>query len=278
MPLKNVNEMLKEADQQGKAVVAFDCFNYDSAWCVIHTAEKLGIPVIIMFFPGDIPASTFAAIVRDLAGQVSVDVGLLLDHGDSYESAMVCIRSGFPSVMIDCSTLSFEENIKRTKEVVRTAHLFGVDVEAELGHVGDAFREEDYKGKNLYADPQKVAEFVQATGVDSLAVAIGSAHGNYVSTPKLDLDRLEEINQVTDIPLVLHGGSGIPFDQVQEAIRRGLNKLNIGTEYDQHFARTYRDILIGKKDSEYMYELTPRLLERTEPYIAKHLKMAWMYD
>ena len=238
MPLKNVSEMLKNADQQGKAVVAFDCFNYDSANCVIQTAQKFGIPVIVMFFPGDIPATTFAAIVRDLAARATVDVGLLLDHGDSYETAMECIAAGFPSVMIDCSTLPFEENIERTREVVRTAHLFGVDVEAELGHVGDAFREEDYKEDGLYADPQKVAEFVLATGVDSLAVAIGSAHGNYISTPKLDLYRLEEINKATDIPLVLHGGSGIPFDQVQEAIRRGINKLNIGTEYDQHFARS----------------------------------------
>lgn len=278
MALVKVSTMLRKADQLGKAVVGVDCFNYETINCVIQAAEEQQIPVIIMYYPCETPAVTFAAIVRTLAERATVDVGLILDHGDSYETVMECIGAGFPSVMIDCSALPFEENVEKTREVVRTAHLLGVDVEAELGHVGDALNEDDYKKTDMFSDPDKVAEFVERTGVDSLAVAIGSAHGFYVSEPNLDLERLEKINQITDIPLVLHGGSGIPFAQVQGAIRRGINKLNIGTEYDREFGKAYQECLAMKGENELTFELAPVLLKKVKPYIAKNLRMAWMED
>lgn len=275
MPLVKISEILKKADAQKKAVVAFDCFNYESILCAISAAEKVGSPVIVMYFPGDIPAAAFAGITKALAEKATVDVGCMLDHGPSFEDAMDCIKAGFPSIMIDNSHLPFEENVRLTQEVVRVAHLMGVDVEAELGHVGEANNEADYKDENLYAKPEEVIEFVERTGVDALAVHIGSAHGFYVSEPHLDLERLEAINKVTDVPLVLHGGSGIPFDQVRAAIKLGINKLNIGTQFDKNYATAYQEMLQENPGGRLMFEMTPILVEKTHDYVASLLNMAW---
>lgn len=236
MPLVKVSEILKEADKGGYAVTAFDTFNYETINWVIETAKDLKTSTIIMIYPEMtkyIPVDTFAQIVKTLAAKSEYPVGLMLDHGDSYELAMKCLKAGFTSIMVDFSSYEFEENVRRTGEVVKAAHAMGVDVEAELGHVGNAENLEDYADDSGYTSPELAKKFVEQTECDVLAIAFGSAHGNYVREPKLDMERLDAIRKEVSIPLVLHGGTGIPDAQIQEAVRRGIRKLNVGTGYDQ---------------------------------------------
>ena len=238
MPLERVSNILKEADKGGYAVAAFNVFNYETIAWIVEAAEEEDMPVIAMLYPACskfIPYTTFVAIVKDVASKAKVPVGLHLDHSRSYEEIMAAIRDGFTSVMIDGSTLPFEDNVKITKEIVKVAHAMDVDVEAELGYVGRASNLDDYTDKSRFTDSDSVVEFVERTGVDSLAIAIGNAHGNYVATPNLDLERLEDINSRTDVPLVLHGGSGIPDEQIRAAVKLAINKVYIRTELNQLF-------------------------------------------
>lgn len=236
MAFERVSNILKMADRANTSAIGFNCMDYSTAYAVVKVAEELRKPAICMLYPEHVYKNNvynlrgFAATVKGLAETVSVPIGLHLDHSSDYNFIVEAIRCGFTSVMYDGSMLSLEENIKTTKRVVEIAHLLGVDVEAELGHVGMVEDTEDAK-KALYTQPNIAAHFAAETGVDSLAIAIGSAHGFYTETPKLDLERLDEINTLTDVPLVLHGGSGIPDDQLDQAFKRGINKFNVGTEY-----------------------------------------------
>ena len=229
MGLMDVKSILKMADENRFAAAAIDVFDYQSAHWVVEAAERENMPVLLMFYPDMswfIPFSTMAAIAVDLARQAKVPVGVHLDHGKSYEIAV-----GFPSIMYDGSARPFEENLSVTASVVKCAHLLGVDVEAELGTVGQGSRKEDFCNEELYTKPEMARDFVAGTGVDSLAVAIGNSHGHYVCEPHLDIRRLDEINKTIDTPLVLHGGSGIPAEQMIESVKYGINKVNIGTEF-----------------------------------------------
>ena len=178
-------------------------------------------------------------MAKDLARKASVPVAVHLDHSASYEIAVGGIRDGFPSVMVDGSARPFEENLAMTKAVVETAAVFGVDVEAELGHVGNAQILDDLTNADHLTDPDKAVEFVEKTGCGSLAIAVGNAHGNYIQTPNLNFDRIRELRKAVSIPLVLHGCSGIPDEQMQEAVNLGLSKFNIATEY---FTAMYRSL------------------------------------
>lgn len=236
MPLVKVSEILKEAQRGGYAVTAFDTFNFETIHWVIEAAEELKTPTIIMIYPEMtkyIPVDTFAQIVKTLASKSEYPVGLMLDHGDSYELAMECLKAGFTSIMVDFSSYDFEENVRKTREVVKVAHAMGVDVEAELGHVGNAENLADYADDSGYTSPELAKQFVELTECDILAIAFGSAHGNYVKEPRLDMERLDAIKKEVEVPLVLHGGTGIPDGQIKEAVKRGIRKLNVGTGYDQ---------------------------------------------
>lgn len=234
MGLMDVISILKMADENRFAAAAIDVFDYQSAHWVVEAAERENMPVLLMFYPDMswfIPFSTMAAIAVDLARQAKVPVGVHLDHSKSYEIAVGGIAAGFPSIMYDGSARPFEENLSVTASVVKCAHLLGVDVEAELGTVGQGSRKEDFCNEELYTKPEMARDFVAGTGVDSLAVAIGNSHGHYVCEPHLDIRRLDEINKTIDTPLVLHGGSGIPAEQMIESVKYGINKVNIGTEF-----------------------------------------------
>ena len=236
MPLVKVSEILKEADKGGYAVTAFDTFNFETINWVIEAAAELKTATIIMIYPEMteyIRVDTFAQIVKTLAAKSEYPVGLMLDHGDSYELAMQCLKAGFTSIMVDFSSCEFEENVRRTREVVKAAHAMGVDVEAELGHVGNADTLADFADDSGYTSPELAKQFVERTECDVLAIAFGSAHGNYVREPKLDMERLDAIKREVSVPLVLHGGTGIPDSQIREAVKRGIRKLNVGTGYDQ---------------------------------------------
>jgi ketose-bisphosphate aldolase len=233
-------------------------------------------PVILMIYPAMktiMPYSTFAAVTRDLASKVDVKVGLMLDHGPSFEDAMEAVAGGFSSIMIDYSHLEFEENIRLTKEVVRACHGLGIDVEGELGRVGVAANEEDYTNTDYYTRADKAAEYVERTGVDALAVAIGTAHGNYISEPKLDLDRLMEINRAVDIPLVLHGGTGVPEEQIRQAVLLGINKLNLATGYNLKMYDVYKRIIEEQKSRPRMTDLILAAEEDIKVYLRKAMRM-----
>lgn len=249
MSLVKVNELLQHATEHHYGVAAINTINYETISCAIAAAEAERVPVIIQFYPGFdqyIPLSHIAYMAKDLARQASVPVAVHLDHSASYEIAVGGIRDGFPSVMVDGSARPFEENLAMTKAVVETAAVFGVDVEAELGHVGNAQILDDLTNADHLTDPDKAVEFVEKTGCGSLAIAVGNAHGNYIQTPNLNFDRIRELRKAVSIPLVLHGCSGIPDEQMQEAVNLGLSKFNIATEY---FAAMYRSLDQGIETS-----------------------------
>lgn len=249
MSLVKVNELLQHATEHHYGVAAINTINYETISCAIAAAEAERVPVIIQFYPGFdqyIPLSHIAYMAKDLARKASVPVAVHLDHSASYEIAVGGIRDGFPSVMVDGSARPFEENLAMTKAVVETAAVFGVDVEAELGHVGNAQILDDLTNADHLTDPDKAVEFVEKTGCGSLAIAVGNAHGNYIQTPNLNFDRIRELRKAVSIPLVLHGCSGIPDEQMQEAVNLGLSKFNIATEY---FAAMYRSLDQGIETS-----------------------------
>lgn len=242
MSLVKVNEILQHATKHKYGVAAINTMNYETIKYAVAAAEAERVPVIIQFFPGldkYIPLKYIADMAVDMARKATVPVAVHLDHSSSYEIAMGGIRDGFPSVMVDGSALSFEENVALTKDVVRAAAVFGVDVEAELGHVGIGMKLEDISNRDLFTNVEQAVEFVDRTGCGSLAIAVGNAHGDYIKEPNLDFDRISQIRQAVSLPLVLHGCSGIPDWQMQKAVNLGMSKFNIATEY---FAAMYRSL------------------------------------
>lgn len=248
MPLINAIDLVREADAKNTAVLSFVCIDYNEARSVVSAAERTGKPAIVMLLPEYVTNHSlngfgeFAAMVKFMAEHTDARIGLHLDH--SYDEAEVrrAIECGFTSVMFDASRDDLETNIRRTRAVVEYAHARGVAVESELGSVGLA-SERWGERSDLFTKPDAAALFCRETGVDSLAVAIGNAHGDYLQTPQLDLKRLDEINAATGTPLVLHGGSGIPEDQLVEAFGRGISKFNYGTDVKRCYIHAIRDYM-----------------------------------
>jgi tagatose 1,6-diphosphate aldolase GatY/KbaY len=218
---------------------------------IIAAAEELHAPVMIQTTPSTIKyggLTTYAAIVREEAKKATVPVALHLDHGNSYELAIQSIAGGYTSVMIDGSGFPFEENIEVTKKVVAIAKEFGIPVEAELGKVGG--KEDELEVEvDTNTDPKEAKEFVERTGIDSLAVAIGTAHGFYVGVPVLDKARLDEIRKIVDIPLVLHGASGIADAEVSDCVSRGISKVNFATELRKAYTDAIKTLIIEKPET-----------------------------
>lgn len=233
MALVPMKELLEKARAGKYAVPAFDVSNLEFVRAAVDVAAEQRSPVILMVVPPDAEAVMpyLVSLARTAAEQVDVPVALHLDHSPSFELCQKAVDAGFTSVMIDGSALPYADNVALTQKVVAYARPMGVTVEAELGHVGKA---EVYAGEGEdeghLTDPVDVERFVADTAVDALAVAIGTAHGIYTAEPKLDIPRLQAINAVSKVPLVLHGGSGTPDDQVKDAIAHGIAKLNIFSE------------------------------------------------
>lgn len=251
MPLVTTEKMLLDAQAGGYAVGAFNVENMEMVQAVVAAAEELRSPVIMQTTPSTVKYASLAyfyANAKAAAESASVPVAIHLDHGSSFALAMQALRTGYTSIMIDGSHSVFEENIAVTKAVVDACAPSNVPVEAELGKVGG--KEDDLDGgAGGYTDPKEAAEFVQRTGVSSLAVAIGTAHGVYAGEPKLDLDRLSEIRKVVDIPLVLHGASGLTDEAVMESIRRGICKVNFATELRIAFSDGVKKVLADAPDT-----------------------------
>lgn len=276
MSLVKISEILKEAQAGKYAVTAFDTFNYETINWVINAAAELKTPAIVMLvdeMADYIPAAAFAAIARTLAEKSDYPVGMMLDHGHSFSYAMECLKAGFTSIMVDFSAYDFEENVKMTKEIVKVAHAMGVDVEAELGHVGNAGNLEDFADDSGYTSPELAKQFVEMTECDVLAIAFGSAHGNYVKEPSLDMERLDAIRRVVDIPLVLHGGTGIPDSQIKEAIRRGICKLNVGTGYDQAIYNRLKENMDHEATAPFIYSALKGVNQKAVEFLKEKISL-----
>ncbi len=245
MSLSDTKSLLVAARTGGYAVGAFTVWDMESAQAVIGAAESLKLPVIAQAGPWEADFAgieLLAEIVKHLALRASVPVALHLDHGESFERAMSAIHCGFTSVMIDVSDKPFEENAALTREVVKCAHAAGVSVEGEIGVVGGGIHSAETGGELAMTNPGEAARFVAETGVDALAVAIGNAHGFYAAPPKLDFQRLRQIAERVSVPLVLHGGTGIPDDDIRKAVRRGIAKINLCTEFVASFGRAFQEV------------------------------------
>ncbi len=228
--LVSAREILADARSRHYAVPAFDCVEDVFVRAILETAEACRAPVFLMCLEPDVRGNGwiyFSGLVRAVAGHHQIPIVLHLDHTTELDSVRKAVELGFTSVMIDGSSLPFDENVRLTRAAVEIAHPRGVSVEAELGHVGGADLEATTHVENVLTEPCEVTRFVELTGCDALAVSIGTSHGVYKSLPTLNIERLKELNQASPAPLVMHGGSGTPPDQVQEAVRHGICKMNI---------------------------------------------------
>ena len=241
MKLVTMKSILTEAQKQKYAVGAFTFSSLDAAYAIIDAANKAKMPVILQVGPLECDYAgleELAEIAKMAARRAVVPVALNFDHGDTVERSEQAVKAGFTSVMIDASKFEYEENIRITSEVVKIASPYGVSVEAELGKIGGAEGLIDVTDA-AQTDPDEAADFANRTGIDALAVAIGTAHGFYTQAPVLNIERLKKIVYKTSVPLVLHGGSGTPDAQVIEAINNGITKVNINTEFTAAMGKAY---------------------------------------
>jgi fructose-bisphosphate aldolase class II len=253
MPLVSMKDMLIKAKAEGYAVGQFNLNNLEFTQAILQAAEAEKSPVILGVSEGAARyMSGFKTVVKMVEGlmedlKVTVPVAIHLDHGSSFDKCKEAIDAGFTSVMIDASHHPFEENIEITKKVVDYAHSKGVSVEAELGTVGG--QEDDVVADGvIYADPQECVELVKRTGIDCLAPALGSVHGPYKGEPNLGFKEMEEIGNLTGMPLVLHGGTGIPTKDIQKSVSLGTAKINVNTENQITSAKAVRETLAAKPD------------------------------
>ncbi len=254
MSLVTLREILKDTRKKKYAVPAFNFNGYEDAQGMVNSAVKMGSPVILMASMGAvryIGLKQTAGMIRGMAESVDIPICLHLDHATDMTLLKEAVIAGFTSVMIDASKEPYEENIRITKEAAEYAGRYGCSVEAELGRIGG--REEQIAvddAQSALTDPGKAGEFAAETGVDALAVAIGTAHGFYKSTPKLDFPRLEKIVSLTECPLVLHGGTGVPEEDFVRCVEMGMSKINVGTEFKAAYTSALRDSVTGNEISE----------------------------
>ncbi|WP_243297653.1 class II fructose-bisphosphate aldolase [Bacillus litorisediminis] len=253
MPLVSMKEMLIKAKNEGYAVGQFNVNNLEFTQAILQAAQEENSPVICGVSEG---AARYMGGFKTVVGmitnlmeeyKITVPVAIHLDHGSSFEMCAKAIHAGFTSVMIDASHHPFEENVAITSKVVELAHIHGVSVEAELGTVGG--QEDDVVADGvIYADPNECRELVKRTGIDCLAPALGSVHGPYKGEPNLGFKEMEEIGNTTGLPLVLHGGTGIPTKDIQKAISLGTAKINVNTENQIASAKVVRKVLEEKPE------------------------------
>jgi len=257
-PLARVSELLRRADAEGFAVPAF---NYSDIWdflAIVEAAEELAAPIFISSnqrVATDIGIELCGAIGRAAMQKASIPLIHHLDHSNQPALCRAAVDNGYPSVMIDASLRSLEVNIATVKQVADYAHARGVMVEGEVGRIKGAGVEGVYTGDDFLARVDEVLRFVRETGVDSLAVGIGTAHGFYQGKPEIHFDRLREINEAVSVPLVLHGGTGIPEQDIRRAIRGGINKVNVGTIIHCTYMNTVREELQRLGENAYTLDV-----------------------
>lgn len=270
-----LQEKLIQYQQSGRAILAANFYNYETLAGILRAAQAEDEPVILQLSESSINylgLEVAAKLARAGLSQYGVEGWLHLDHGATQELAKRCLDAGFDSVMIDGSEKPFEKNIEMTRQVVEMAKSFGANVEAELGFIAKLGQEHDTDG---FTRAEQACEFVEQTGVNALAVAIGSAHGFYKHEPKLDLVRLAEIRQSTPVPLVLHGASGIPDEMLRDAIRGGIVKVNLATDSKNAFMRTLKTILFSGNEID-LRKTFPPAIDAVKEIITKKIRLVSM--
>lgn len=274
--LVSFKSILQDAYQKGYAVGAFNCLSLEHVMGAIAAAEELRSPIILQLAEVQFPCAPMelmAPIYLEAAKRASVPVAVHLDHGQSLETCVKAIQSGFNSVMFDGAELSFEDNVRQTAEIVRIAHAAGVDVEAELGRVGDTGFGGEGTGEatpDVFTDVEESAEFIRRTGVEALAIAIGNLHGRYVATPKLNIVRLKEIASRNELPLVLHGGSGTSEEDFKACIHNGICKINVATALQMAVTDAVRKYLSENEAAGYI-DTKSVIVEATKESVKQHI-------
>ena len=267
--LCTLREVLANAEKHRYAVGLFNTVNFEMARGVLAAAEETRSPVIIgtaeILLPYG-PMEQLASLLVPMAKNASVPVVVHYDHGLTAERVVQAMTLGFSSVMYDCSTVDYDENVRRCRQMAEIAHTFGGSIEAELGHVG-ANAGGDL---SIYTDPDEARNFVAQTGVDALAVAIGTAHGAYADQPKLDIGRLHELYEAVDAPLVLHGGSGLSDEDFRRCIENGIRKINIFTDINNAAARAAAE---GYREGLGMTDLIPAITEAVKQETVRKMKL-----
>lgn len=245
-------ELLLDAQKNGYAVGAFNTNNLEITQAIVRAAEAKKAPILVQISAGALKyagADFLPMIVAQAAKLASVPVAIHLDHGPDFETVMLCLQKGFTSIMRDASKLPYDGNVAEVRKVVEACHAIGIPVEAEIGKIGGAEEHVVVSEREAtMSDPDECMRFVADAGFDFLAVAIGNAHGFYKGEPKLDFARLDEIRSRVDVPLVLHGASGIPDHQITEAVKRGICKINIDTEIRNAMIRSIQAYTVENPD------------------------------
>jgi len=255
-----LQQKLKEYQQKQKAILATNFYNLETLQGILIAASKSNVPVILQLTRSSIEymgLKEAVALARQSLETYQVEGWIHLDHGDSFELVKRCLEQGFDSVMIDASNETFEENVRISSLVVEEAKKYGANVEAELGYIAKLGQDQD----SIYTSVEEATEFVKQTGVDALAIAIGSAHGFYKSEPNLNIERLKEIHAAIDTVLVLHGSSGIPDQMLKESIHNGIAKVNLATEIKNTFMKSLKQILLNSDEID-LRKVFPKATEQ----------------
>lgn len=269
-------EMLLTAQKKGYAVGAFNVENMEMVMAVLAAAEETGSPVIMQTTPGTLKYAGldyYLANVRAAAERTKIPVVMHLDHGNSFELAMQAFHTGYTSIMIDGSKLPFEENIALTKRVTDACHPGNIPVEAELGRVGGKEDDLENEDANPYTDPDEAKEFVEKADPDFLAVGVGTSHGVYKGVPKVNVEVLSAIRNVVDIPLVLHGTSGVPDEQVKDCVSRGICKVNYATDLRIAYTNGVRDFLKENPEAFDPKKYGVVGMERVKEYVMQKMEV-----
>ena len=264
-----LQEKLAKNKEEGKSLLATNFYNFETLSAVLIAAKETNSELILQVSESSIKymgLNVAKALADTVKRKYGVTAWLHLDHGQNVTLVKECIDAGFDSVMIDASEKPFQENVAITSDIVKYAESYGINVEAELGYISKLGQDQ----KMVYTQPDEAKEFVDATGINALAIAVGSAHGFYKEAPKLQIDLIGEINAVTSAALVLHGSSGIPNDQLQAAIKKGITKINLATEIKNIFMKTLQNEL-RHSDNIDLREVFPKATEQAAALVADKL-------
>lgn len=251
--------------------MATNFYNFETLVAVLTAAKEVNVPLILQLSESSLEymgVEVASSLAKSAISQFGVQAWLHMDHGSDVNLVKKCLDAGFDSVMIDASEKPFDENVKITKEIVRYAEQFNANVEAELGYVAKLGQNQ----KMEYTQPQEAKAFVEATGINALAVAVGSAHGFYTEVPQLQLELISEINAVTSAALVLHGSSGIPHDQIQESIKRGITKINLATEIKNIFMKRLQEVLTDSDEID-LRKVFPKATQKATELVSEKLRV-----
>ncbi|WP_286680841.1 class II fructose-1,6-bisphosphate aldolase [Tepidanaerobacter sp. EBM-49] len=278
--LVSSKEMLNKARQNNYAIAAFNIHNLETLKATVEAAKEERAPLILQTTPGTCEYAGIdylVAMAHTASNKADIPIALHLDHGNSLDLAIKCIDAGYTSVMIDGSMLPFNENVSLVKQVVEYAHKKQVQVEAELGHISGV-EENISSSHEVLTDPKEAAEFVNRTGVDSLAIAVGTAHGVYKGKPEIHFDIIQNIRQLVNVPLVLHGCSGVPEEDVKQAIKCGICKINIATDIKIAFADELKKFFVSQPDETDPRKYFKPAIKAVKDVVKSKIHMAESYN